>query len=151
MKRHAQRGSSLPEMAIAAGCLLLLMFGIVDFGRAMYTYGFVAQLARQGARYWIVRGTTSCTNSNSQLANCNATTAQIQSYVQSLSEGLTTPSNITVTPTKVSCPNSGGALPTAAPGCTISVTVSYPFKFMTGILPSAAITMSSTSTMVVAQ
>ncbi len=51
-----QRGSSLPEMAIILVVLLAFLFAIVDFGRATYTYAFVAQLARQGARWTIVRG-----------------------------------------------------------------------------------------------
>jgi Flp pilus assembly protein TadG len=150
MKRHSERGSSLPEMAIAAVAVLSLLFGIVDFGRALYTYGFIAQLAREGARWAIVRGSTSCTNGLPASYDCNATTAQIQSYVQSLSEGATTPSNITVTTTYPSCPNTSGA-GSNAPGCTVAVNVKYPFKFVMGFMPSVTITMSSTSTMVISQ
>src|SRR5580693_2846303 len=117
MKR--QRGSSLPETMIVMGLLLGLMFGIIDFGRAMYTYSFVAQLARQGARWAIVRG-TSCT----VLDNCSATSAEVQTYVRSLSEGATVPASISVSYTPVT---SGCSIP-AAPGCAIAVTVSYPFK-----------------------
>ena len=149
MNRHSQRGATMPEMAIAAACFFAFLFGIVDFGRALYTYGFVGQLAREGARWWIVRGTTSCTNSNSQLNDCNATKAQVTSYVQSLNEGATKASSISVTPNYVSCPNGGTAA--ASPGCTVSVQVTYPFTFMMGFLPKATIAMSSTSEMVVSQ
>jgi Flp pilus assembly protein TadG len=148
-RRHGERGSSLPEMAIAAAALLALVLGIMDCGRALYTYGFVAQMAREGARWWIVRGTTSCTNSGSKLDHCNASYAQIQTYVQGLSEGATNAPSILVSPAPVSCPN--GATLSAAPGCTVAVKVTYPFKFMMGFLPKATITMSSTSQMVVAQ
>ncbi len=87
--RKRERGSSLPEMAIILVGLLAFLFAIVDFGRATYTYAFVAQLARQGARWAIVRG-SQCVF----LDHCNATQAQIQAYVQSLSEGVTNASNI---------------------------------------------------------
>jgi Flp pilus assembly protein TadG len=139
----------MPEMAVAAVCFFALLFGIIDCGRALYTYGFVGQIAREGARWWIVRGTTSCTNSNGQLNDCNATTAQVTSYVQSLSEGATKAPSIQVSPAPLSCPN--GATAAASPGCTISVKVTYPFTFMMGYLPHATINMSSTSEMVVSQ
>ena len=93
--KHGQRGASLVETVIVMGVLLALMFGIIDFGRALYTYSFVAQLARQGARWAIVRG-----------ANCtvllptpcaNAGQSAVQTYVRSLSEGATDPNLIVVT------------------------------------------------------
>jgi Flp pilus assembly protein TadG len=148
-RRHSERGASLPEMAFAAVAFFTLLFGIVDFSRALYTYSFVAQLAREGARWWIVRGTTSCTNSGSALNDCNATVAEVQSYVQSLSEGATNAPSIQVSPAPVSCPN--GASASASPGCTVSVKVTYPFGFIMGFMPKATLSMSSTSTMVVSQ
>jgi Flp pilus assembly protein TadG len=138
MRRHGQRGSGLPEMAIVATALLALMFGIIDFGRAMYTYSFVAQLARAGARWAIVRG-SGCT----VLDHCNATSASLQTYVQSLSLGMTNASKITAT---LILPNN-----CQSAGCPVLVTVTYPFAFMTGVLPSAQFNMSSTSQMVISQ
>ena len=86
MKRHGERGSSLPEAAIVMTLLLTMLFGIVDFGRAFYTYDLVSHLARQGARWAIVRG-SQC----SGLDHCPAQqgSTDIQPYVQSLSEGAT--------------------------------------------------------------
>jgi Flp pilus assembly protein TadG len=148
--RAMERGSTLVETTIVMAVLLALLFGIIDFGRATYTYAFVAQLARQGARWAIVRG-SSCT----ALDHCNAQTADVQRYVQSLSEGATTASNITVQyQTGINCPPgfSGNA-----PGCTVSVTVQYPFTFMLPYMPKTVgnqpmtIPMSSTSQMVVSQ
>jgi Flp pilus assembly protein TadG len=149
--KHRERGASLPETAIVMSVLLALTFGIIDFGRAMYTYGFVAQLAREGTRWAAVRGADSCANSTVNgtvtLPDCNATQSDIQSYVQSLSQGATVASSIVVSaPTYSNCPS---GLSGNAPGCTVSLTVSYPFKFVA--LPRAGITMSSTSQMVISQ
>ncbi len=149
--RIGQRGSSLPETAIVMGVLLALMFGIIDFGRATYTYAFVAQLARQGARWAIVRG-SQC----SALDHCNAARTDVQNYVQSLSQGATVKNNITV-PAGTglafsNCPP--GSTASNAPGCTVSVTVTYPFQFMLPYMPTGqltTITMSSTSQMVISQ
>ncbi len=149
-RKHRERGASLPETAIVMVILLTLTFGIIDFGRAMYTYGFVAQVAREGARWTIVRGSLSCTNSGNNLPGCNATRAQIQSYVQSLSEGATDASQILVSaPTYSNCPGTSSG---NAPGCTVSLTVTYPFKFLSlGFLPKNTINLSSTSAMVISQ
>lgn len=145
-KYHHQRGASLPETVIVMTVLLALMFGIIDFGRALYTYSFVAQLARQGARWIIVRG-ADC----SVLDHCNATstcstTNDLQTYVRGLSIGATNQNNITACATY----GTTACTTTHTPGCTITVTVSYPFNFMLPFLPSTGISMSSSSTMVVA-
>jgi Flp pilus assembly protein TadG len=143
--RNGERGTSLAETTIVMGLVLALLFGVIDFGRAMYTYAFVAQLARQGARWAIVRG-SQCT----LLDHCNATQSDIQNYVQSLSEGATTPSKIAATAAWGSCP---AGLSGNAPGCSVTVTVTYPFKFVMPYLPGPGMTinMSSTSQMVISQ
>jgi|ERR1700722_2709263 Flp pilus assembly protein TadG len=139
--RHGQRGASLVETVIVMGVLLALMFGIIDFGRALYTYSFVAQIARQGARWAIVRGANCAV-----LTPCPALQSDIQTYVRSLSEGATNPSQITVTADwgTPACDASH------TPGCVVTVTVTYPFKFfLPFVLPGQVITMSSSSKMVV--
>lgn len=142
--RHAQRGSSLVETSIVMVVLLLVLFGIIDFGRLMYTYAFVAQLAREGARYAIVRG-SQCT----LLTNCpNVTSAQIATYVQSLSEGATTASAISSS-TTWTCPN--GQTSSETPGCTANVTVSYTFNPIFPYIKIGSLQLSSTSQMVVSQ
>ncbi|HEX4014353.1 MAG TPA: TadE/TadG family type IV pilus assembly protein [Candidatus Cybelea sp.] len=140
MRKHGERGSSMVEMAIAAGALLAIILGVVDFGRAMYTYGYVAQLARQGARWAIVRGST-CT----VIDHCNAGTSDVNTYVQSLAEGMTPANSNGSLSATATWPNS-----CKTAGCTVSVSVTYPFKFI-GVLPGAVINMSSTSQMVISQ
>jgi Flp pilus assembly protein TadG len=46
-----QRGDGLVEFALVLPVLLLLLFGILDGGRAVYAYHVVANSAREGARY----------------------------------------------------------------------------------------------------
>jgi Flp pilus assembly protein TadG len=155
MRRHFQRGASLPETAIVIAVVLALVFGIIDFGRFMYTYSFVANAARQGARWAMVRGSVSCTNAPN-LPNCGATMADIETYVQSLSVGLTDPNKITINKnssfvwpgcTSLAASGSGAK----GPGCIVAVQVNYPFKFILPYMPGPTYTMSSTSKMIITQ
>ena len=131
-------------MVIVMTVLLALMFGIIDFGRAMYTYSFVAQLARQGARWAIVRG-SNC----SLLDHCpNAQSSDVITYVQSLNYGAAVSSSIggsaVWSGTNSTCTS------VHAPGCLVTVTVTYPFKFfLPWVLPGNVWYLSSSSQMVV--
>lgn len=46
-----ERGQSLVEMALVLPLLLLLLVGIIDFGRAFNNYIIITNAAREGARY----------------------------------------------------------------------------------------------------
>jgi hypothetical protein len=137
-RSHGERGSTLAETAIVMGVLLAVTLGIMDFGRALYTYSFVANAARQGARWAIVRG-ANCT----MLDHCPAQSGStdIEPYVQSLSEGATKASNITAS---LSFPGGNNA-----PGSVAEVTVQYPFTFIAPFLSRLGFTMTSTSQMVI--
>lgn len=46
-----QRGLALVEFALTIGLLLALVFGITEFGRAIYQYDTLAKSARDAARF----------------------------------------------------------------------------------------------------
>lgn len=138
MRRHAERGASMVETAVGLLVFLMLVFGIMDFGRAMYTYDAVSSAARLGTRYAIVRG------SQCQFAGCPATASSIQTFVRA-QVALLDPNRITVTTTWPGTANCN------APGCPVAVTVTYPFRFASGLLPSMTLSMSSTSQMIISQ
>jgi hypothetical protein len=50
-KRGGRRGASLVEMTLVTFFLLVLLVGIIDFGRAFYTYIIITNASREGARY----------------------------------------------------------------------------------------------------
>jgi Flp pilus assembly protein TadG len=141
--RAGERGSALVEFALVSTATLTLMLGIVDFGRALYTYHLVANAARSGTRYAMVRGST-CT-----VSGCPATTDTIQTYVRGLAPGID-PNSLAVTTTWTSA---GGCSDPAnqGPGCIVAVQTSYPFRFIIPLLPDFTMTMSSTSQMVISQ
>ena len=47
---RGQRSQAIVEFAIVAPVLLLLLFGIVDFGRVIYVYATINQAVNEGAR-----------------------------------------------------------------------------------------------------
>jgi len=46
----SQRSQSMTEFALVAPILLLMLFGILDFGRLIYVYGTIVEAANEGAR-----------------------------------------------------------------------------------------------------
>jgi Flp pilus assembly protein TadG len=53
---HTDRGASLVEFAIVAPLLILLLFGIIEFGWLFGQYNDLKHGAREGARYSAVNG-----------------------------------------------------------------------------------------------
>jgi Flp pilus assembly protein TadG len=137
-----ERGTALVEFAIASTLALTMIFGIVDFGRGLYTFHLVSNAARAGSRYAIVRG-SACA-----VTGCPATSDQIQTYVRGLAPGID-PNSLTVTTTWPGGTNCAAGA--NDPGCPVTVTVTYPFKFLVRVLPSFTMSMTSSSTMVISQ
>ena len=50
-KREGERGTTLVEFSIGAFVFLTAMFGVIEFGRALWTHNALADAARRGARY----------------------------------------------------------------------------------------------------
>jgi len=135
---RTKSGQALPEFAFVSFALISLLFGIVDFGNALFTYDLVSSAARLGARYAMVRGSR-CT-----YTGCPATTASIQTYVRSKAPGINN-SLLTVSTTWA---NSSNCTTSNGPGCVVTVAVSYTYNFVYKLAP---ITISSSSSMVISQ
>jgi Flp pilus assembly protein TadG len=112
-RKAGDRGSVAVEFALVLPVLLLIVFGIVDFGRALNAQITLTGAAREGVR----------------LAALGYSDAAIQSRVAAAAPDL---SGITVT-VVASCP------PGAGPAADAQVDVSYPFKFITPIGAVASI------------
>ena len=103
------RGSVAVEFALLLPVLLLIIFGTIDFGRAINAQITLTQAAREGARLASLGYPATGTNS-------------VTSRTQSAATGL---SNVTVTVT--TCAAGAGA------GVDGVVSVSYPFTFITPV------------------
>ena len=146
--RHpAARGSTLTEFAFILPVMLMCLFGVIDFGRALYTYHFVSNAAREASRWASVRGNT-CTD----YPDCPARPPQVSDYVMSIVPSGIDKKTVSVATDSV---QSGGAVNSCLkdydPGCAVKVTVTYNFKFFFPFLPTSALRMHSTSQMVISK
>lgn len=158
-----EAGGAIVEMALSSSVLFAMFFGVFQTSMASYTYHYVSDAAREGARYAIVRGSTSCINTPN-LTNCNASATTIGNYVKNLGyPGINSTANMTVTTTWLTATtdtSTGTTLTTWAtcssgtcnvPGNMVKVAVSYAFPLSVPFVPKRTISVSSVSQMVVAQ
>lgn len=132
-----ERGSAVVEFAAAFTVLFMFLFAIMDLSRALYSYHFIADAAREGTRYAMVRGAT-CT---SYTTACPAAASDIQTYLKNVPAGIN-PSSLTVTTTWN---------PNNSPGSVVQVQVRYSFQPIFPLMPKGALVMTSSSEVVISQ
>ncbi len=142
-----QRGSTLVEQAIILPVLLALFFGVIDMGRALYSYSFVSYIAREATRWASVRGGG---------INGLADPGLVTNFVKSAAGAGIDPANLSATITWVAPPHGSPACPGQGPtderpGCVVQVTVTYNFKFALPFLPRGTVPMTSASEMIITQ
>ena len=110
-------GAAAVEFAIVASLLLLLVFGIIDFGFGFHAWDASSNGAREGAR----------------LAAVNPSTTAIESRVRAATNFLDQ-SLLTVT---ITCSHNGGGFSACGPGSSwtagdlVRVSVAYRYDYMT--------------------
>ena len=80
--RKTRVGQNLVEFALIGPLFFLLIFGILEGGRLIWTYHTVSNATKEGARYTTVRG------SGSTQADAPANSAGIKARMLELSTGL---------------------------------------------------------------
>ncbi len=150
-------GSSLVEFAVSVPLFFGVFFGIMWFALALYTDHAVSEAARDTARWAMVRGSTSCSNTPN-LTHCDATAAQIQSYAQNLDLPAINTGNIAVATTwlspSASPPTTWSTCtvsPCNAPGNAVQVVLTYNFPLKIPFINSELLDITSTSQLVIAQ
>jgi Flp pilus assembly protein TadG len=126
-------GSAILEFGLVIVMFFMFVFGVMDFGRALYTYHFVSNAACEATRYAIVRGSSSTQP---------VTAADIESYVKSIAPEGVDRDNLII---------STSWSPNDSPGSSVHVQVSDNFRFMTPVLTSYQMTLSDSSQMVISQ
>jgi Flp pilus assembly protein TadG len=59
--RHDERGTTVAEFAMVALLFFTLIFGIIEFGRMLYTHNALADATRRGARFAVLHPKTDAT------------------------------------------------------------------------------------------
>ena len=146
----SERGSASIEFAASASVLFLTLIGLMQICLAIYTYHYVSEAAREGARYAMVRG-SACSGFASA---CPAASSDVQTYVRGLGYPGIVSSKMTVTTTWAAYPTGSSCTPSSTcnnPGNLATVKTSYAFPLSIPWGPSRTLTMTSTSAMVISQ
>lgn len=117
-RTRSDRGAAMVEFAIIAPLLLLLVFGIIEFGRAYNAQNTLTHAAREGAREYAITQDAA----SAEVVAKNAAT--------SLNKSL-------ITATLSACD----------PGQPASVTLQYPFQLRIAFFPVSNFTMQSEGVM----
>lgn len=109
--RQTEAGQSLVEFTMILPIFLVLMFGLVDFGRAFYTWLLVTNAAREGARVAAVQADNSSIDGRIYDSFCS-------SYP---SECSLEPTKLTISKTNVQ----------GVRGSAVTIDLAYNFEFVT--------------------
>lgn len=118
----SKKGSAIVEMAFSIMILLLIVFGIFEFGRAMYITNTLNNAARYGARLAVVSTKTILVDDKLTL-NVEAIKTEIKNHVQ-LGLADLKQMEINIDPTS------------PMPGSSVKVTTRLPFVAITPIICS---------------
>ena len=112
MRRFRSRaGSQVVEFALILPLLLILVFGVIDFGIAMYDKAVVTNASREGARAGIVFAPTRLTNAD--IVNV------VNTYCQNYLITFGAPSTVQTTVARTGLTS----------GSTLTVTVQYHYDY----------------------
>jgi Flp pilus assembly protein TadG len=165
------RGQALVEFALVAPFFFILLFSIVEFGRAIYYIQILNNAAREGARYAIVHGNESTDPTGPPpgyplQTNGDPFASDVKQAVRHYAIGViggtgTTDFVVTVCyiqpGTAPTCPdnNAGNDMGTGNNGRTnppqnVNVTVKYTYRpVIAGFVPLPSFTISGGSTLVI--
>ncbi|MBN8210563.1 pilus assembly protein [Bacillus sp. NTK071] len=119
----SEKGQSMVEFALVLPVLVMLLFGIVDFGRIFHAYITIDHASREAAR----------------VASIGESDSKI------VSTAVTSGSSIHLSSGQVSVSPGG----TKTAGSDVRVTITYPITFLTPVISSISgpITLSSSAAM----
>lgn len=162
-----EEGANLVEMGLSMIVFMPFFFAIIQFSYGLYVYNYVAEAAREGTRWAVVRGYECGQNMSSSF--CSPTAAKttgavgsdIQSYVQNLGFPGMNKSSVSVSsswytgsatkPRSWSPCTSGGSTICNQPGNQVQVTVSYPVPIPIPFWKKLTLNVKSTSQMVIVE
>jgi Flp pilus assembly protein TadG len=144
---NRSRGQALVEFALIFPVMVVVLFGVFDFGRAIYAYNTISNAARQGVRVAIVNQNAAGTGCAGGNGSGPQDPTKMSAVDCAISAGIalgTTTSNVTIT--YMNATDTATCSPLAQ-GCLAVVTVTYKFVPITPVIGSiiGSIPMSSTS------
>jgi Flp pilus assembly protein TadG len=130
--RNKRKGAAIMEGALVMLVFMMILFGIIDFARAIFAYNSVEFASREAARWASVRGVQS---------GQEATVQQIQNFTFTQLVGM----NANNTNVAVAWNNN------KVPGSFVTITVNHSFDPITPFLPQGTWNLQGLSRMVISQ
>jgi Flp pilus assembly protein TadG len=118
--RRDQRGTAVVEFALVAPLLFLLVFGILDFGRALNYYNQMTQLSGQGAR-------AAAVSNNPDGSAATGLSIQSQLATQYANGGLQNGVKVCISNGTTGATSAGSE---PSPGQAVRVQTTYKFNFL---------------------
>lgn len=121
-KRRNQRGAVVVEFALVGSIAMVMMVGIFEFGRLMYTWNSAVEATRRGARLAVV---------------CDLSVAQIKTAMMKMLPVVNTGDiSITYLPSGCTVNNCETVTVEILPGAQSSLATSYFLPGLKGLLPA---------------
>ncbi len=115
----SERGAAMVEFAIVLPLLLMLVFGIIEFGRAYNNQVTLTHAAREGVRELTISGDPDAAMAAATAAASSSLKAELLTF----------------------------DLTACTPGDPAEMRVNYPFQFFVPFLPSSPLTLTGTGVM----
>ncbi|MHB1133485.1 MAG: TadE/TadG family type IV pilus assembly protein [Chloroflexota bacterium] len=134
--RGSQQGAAMVEFAIVAMVFFSLIFGLLDFGLAVFYHNMVANAAREGARFGVIDSRTP--DQICQYTLTKAFVPGVPSPAPSCTGGALTAGQLTITTTdgirRTMAQNAAGVTVETAASTPVVVTVTYGYQPITPML-----------------
>jgi Flp pilus assembly protein TadG len=133
LRRWRDRGAAAVEFALLVGPLVMLIFGSIEFGLAVQAKTLLENSAREGVRM-------------ASLVGASDGSVAVQEVKDTVSHSLSSVPGVVLDPNQivVTCTPAPCVMGSAPPGSVASVQVTVQYTGVTGLLPTATLTSSST-------
>jgi len=138
MTGRRRRAQTIVEFALILPVFMLLVAGVIEFGRAFFAYGQLQQAVQEGARYGAVLHKT-----NAEI------TARVQQIAPGGASDTICPSSCTGTlPVCTTSPTNNASVGTCARGNVVNVSASHTQTLLIPFLPFSSMNLYATASMV---
>ncbi len=135
---NKQHGGTAIEFAVILPLLVMLVFGIIEFGVFLYDRQVITNASREGARYGIVQADPRMTQPQIETVVTNYTSGRLYSFASTPPD----PPTVAVSSSPTPCTASPASGICTGFGDCLSVTVSYNYSFL--VIPAFVFGTSST-------
>jgi Flp pilus assembly protein TadG len=138
-------GQTIIEFALASAMFFATIFGILEYGQAVWRSNMVSTLAQEGARWAAVRGGGASGGISPAYAS------DVQTYVSARAVGLSVVATTYTVDANKNCTTTTTDPRDLSAGDGVCVKVTNTFQLLTAFIPHASLTFHGTAQMTMAR